>query len=355
MSVPSVIFIDTSVIDATGYNFDSEKVKAFISAGKSKQITVLMPMTTEAEIRRHIKQNVDSSLGALADVQRKVPFIRKWSWWPAKANLVSQGAELHRMAVHEWETFIKNFTVVPLGYSDIEMSDVMAWYDAQLPPFGKGKSKEFPDAFSFSSILKYSEKNGTSIALISKDKDFLTAAERYSSVMAFDSLESFVSALFSDDLRVRGLKQALTNGRNIILSAIKDAALNLDYYPVEDWSGDGSVDSLDINEITVEEYKVIAIGDRQCSVSFIAKADLIADLTCEVEDEVEVDGRYYDTTSRRKGEVDDVAKLSGILKLRLNEDWDSVSKVDLVVFDMTDVGIKAIPGMDRDYYDGYEE
>jgi hypothetical protein len=55
MSVPSTIFIDTSIFDETAYNFEAASVEAFRQAIGGANLTLLMPDPTKREIRRHIR------------------------------------------------------------------------------------------------------------------------------------------------------------------------------------------------------------------------------------------------------------------------------------------------------------
>jgi hypothetical protein len=50
MSVPRVIFIDTSIFDEQRYNFQSAAVTAFLDSIKAVSTTLLLPEPTEREI-----------------------------------------------------------------------------------------------------------------------------------------------------------------------------------------------------------------------------------------------------------------------------------------------------------------
>jgi len=56
MSIPSVIFIDTSIFDRQAYNFGSLAIEAFVKATTDLKITLLLPDPTEREIRRNIEE-----------------------------------------------------------------------------------------------------------------------------------------------------------------------------------------------------------------------------------------------------------------------------------------------------------
>ena len=43
-----------------------------------------------------------------------------------------------RVAMAEWQEFLKNFNVVKLDYSGVNLKTVMQWYDRVTPPFREG-------------------------------------------------------------------------------------------------------------------------------------------------------------------------------------------------------------------------
>jgi hypothetical protein len=60
MSVPNVIFVDTSVFGEQRYNFQSAAMTAFLEVTKTAPPTLLFPAPTEQEIARHIQEQVDA-------------------------------------------------------------------------------------------------------------------------------------------------------------------------------------------------------------------------------------------------------------------------------------------------------
>ena len=82
MSVPTTIFLDTSILDEQNYNFASAEMLAFIEVVKGKKLTLLLPDPTEREINRHIKERSDAVVNALGNAKRIAPFLAKWKEWP---------------------------------------------------------------------------------------------------------------------------------------------------------------------------------------------------------------------------------------------------------------------------------
>lgn len=112
MSVPTTIFIDTSILDEQNYNFSSAAISAFLETVKNKKITLLIPDPTLREIQRHIKERSEDIIKVLKDAERKAPFLKKWDSWPVKQDLLYR---IQRMAEEEWQGFQKHFNVKILG------------------------------------------------------------------------------------------------------------------------------------------------------------------------------------------------------------------------------------------------
>ena len=69
MSIPNVIFIDTSMFDEQNYNFESSSLSSFIAAIKDQGFTLLLPDPTLREITRHIKERIMVFRGVLPSLK----------------------------------------------------------------------------------------------------------------------------------------------------------------------------------------------------------------------------------------------------------------------------------------------
>lgn len=82
LSVPTTIFIDTSVFDESMYNFESASMVAFKGSIAESEITLLLPDPTQREIRRHMHERADAAVATLEAAARKTPFLWKLPNWP---------------------------------------------------------------------------------------------------------------------------------------------------------------------------------------------------------------------------------------------------------------------------------
>lgn len=352
MAVPNTIFIDTCVIEDEGYRFDSDKMRAFIDAAKEKKVTILLPDPTQREILRHIKENAEGVVSALQEAKRKAPFLKKWKEWPIKRDTHSLMYELHRMAQTEWEDFLLNFKVVRLGYEDIKLPEIMDWYDKQISPFGPGKNKEFPDALSFGLILQYARKTKCSVAVLSRDKDFYKATERYQEVLPFESIAAFTQTLIQSDERVKIIQQMVEKDKGLLEKAIAEEFPSLSFYPSECEVGD--VSDVEVEEVSVKDFMVIAVGDKHCTLAVNSIVSYSAYLDYEIVDEIAEGDYWREITVHKQGFVDDEAYITGVVKLHIAENWEAIGGVDLVALDNDDIEVVSEPRVERDYED-YEE
>lgn len=221
MSVPSTIFIDTSIFDETAYNFDAASVGAFRQAIHDLGLTLLMPDPTKREILRHIDERAATAVKSLENAARRAPFIRKLSSWPlADTNSALLKHNIETIANGDYQEFLELFTVIELGYEGVDLRQIMNLYDWKLPPFSDRKKAEFPDAIAMSSILHFQETHPGPIAIISKDGDFQSICDQHAQLLYFPSLAAFAEALNREDERVEAILAALQSDDAALRQAI---------------------------------------------------------------------------------------------------------------------------------------
>src|SRR6266478_4076067 len=184
MSFPTAVFLDTSVLAGQQYNFESTALKTFIPVAKSRSLKLLLPDPTEREIVRQIRERSQEALKALDEARRRAPFLAKWKHFPPRMSLHITDWEVMRIAMAEWQEFLKQFDLLKLEYADVDVKKVMQWYDGVSPPFREGKKrKEFPDAFAIAIVEAYARRDDCVVAVVSEDADFKLACGRFSSLL----------------------------------------------------------------------------------------------------------------------------------------------------------------------------
>jgi hypothetical protein len=357
MSVPEVIFIDTSVFDEQRYNFQSAAITAFLESLKGISPTLLLPDPTEREINRHITDQVDAAKKAAGEARRKAPILAMWPGWPATFAARDIRWQLLKFAREQWEAFLKHFKIQRLGYDNVSLPRIMNWYEFKRAPFGAGKkSKEFPDAIAVDAIASYAGKQNTAVCIVSKDADFKNACAHYSGFMHFSSLPALTEAILSGDTRVAALRTLLGSNLDRIERKIEETFPDCSFYPEDDPMGD--VADVDIHDVAVLDFNVIALGECECRIAFDARISYSASVTVDDPDSVVGDSEDgYFAWRRLSGTVSNSIEMSGISKLHLEPGDKSVVEVVRLEFDRDDVCVAGPPddGWKDDSPDDYSD
>lgn len=326
---PSALFLDTSILAGQGYNFSSVVLSAFVPLAISSNIQFLLPDVTEREFKRHLIALTNEALKSLAEVRRKAPFLTKWTHFPDHHTPSNQWKAKH-IALEAWDDFLKQFHVVRLGYKGIDLAQVMDWYDHSTPPFGEGKKrKEFPDAFALASLNIYAKQHpDTCIAIVSLDDDFKTACERYPSLLYFKGLPRLTELLLRDDTDIAKIHEAIGQNTELLIEQIDMCGPGFDFYVREDQF---RISRSKYAGCSIEDFQIIGIGDQECTLTFEA--------TIEVEHELSwMDWDYRDPNEppepwERQEWTIQKDYLSGIAKIRLNKEDETIDEVLILGFD----------------------
>ena len=272
---------------------------------------LLLPDPTEQEIKRHIEKKWRDAYSVLERLEREAPFVTEWKYWPPTRTRLFE-SNLEDVIRGQWKNFLTHFTVVRLGYSGVDLKEIMEWYHRGRGPFGPKKQKEFPDAISLAAILDFSRHEKCLIAVVSLDSDFKRACVIYTELLYFNSLPAFTEAILSGDQRLSALKTALEADADKIAGAITNEFTGHTFVYEEIPSL--SVGDVSVDEVDVKEFRIIALGENECTISFEAKVTYASWI--EYEEDIE-DHEGYSHTSKREGWVEDWTEVSGTAKFRV--------------------------------------
>ena len=335
MAVPRKIFIDTSVLDGCSYNFESAAIHPIADVAKKEHLTLLLPESTEQEIRRHIKDRSDEVLAALYKAQQRAPFLRKWKDWPLKGKPYRDffiAPSLKRIASKELDGFLALFELVKLDPTHIDLPDVMEWYDKGTAPFGqKRKKAEFPDAFALSSLLTFAKKHGEAVAIISSDGDFQNASALHDCLFFYRTPGAYVESLLLSDEHVKKVRAILDSNAEIICEGLCEEFIALGFYTTDDERAE--FEDAEVDEIVFAELSIIGTGEKEVSVSFEAEVTFTINASF---DETDWDGPAWHSER-----VSDGATVTGIAKLTVNADWSDFESLEILRLDEEEIGVEA--------------
>lgn len=273
MSLPTVVFLDTSVLAGQQYNFTSTALATFLPVAKNIGLKLLLPDPTEREIIRQIHDRSQEALKALEDARRRAPFLAKWKHFPTRPTDSEYDWEVRNVALSEWREFLAQFEVIKLDYSNIDLKEIMRWYDSVTPPFGQGKKrKEFPDAFAVAIIEAYATKHDAFVAVVSEDLDFKLACDRYSSLLYFRSLPALTEVLLAAPSKIESLRASITKDLSLLEGRLFDEAQGLEF---THYKSNYKVRRSRIQSTSITDVRIVALGDGECTITF--DADLEAE------------------------------------------------------------------------------
>jgi hypothetical protein len=331
MSIPTAVFLDTSVLDAQQYNFESTALATFVPACASRAVALLLPDPIEREITRHIRDRSVQALSALLEARRKAPFLAKWRGFTQELRSPqAEALEVQRVARSEWAAFLNRFHVVRLGYDLLDVATVMNWYDRAEAPFNEGKKrKEFPDAFAIAMLDTYAQRQGICIAVVSADPDFKNACQRFGSLLYFETLPRLTEVLLSDDRRVEQLRQAIRAKLDVLEEAVLNEvpAVTLYHELAAFVVQDAEFEEAHVNP------SVVGIGDGECTIAFDAVISGRFELRFEADDEVV----EFEESTR------DSFELSGTAKATFDKTTNELSRITYIAFDQSEARIRATP------------
>lgn len=266
MAIPSLVFIDTCVFEAQHFDFESTLVASFVQAARSRGVTLLMPDPTRGEIVRHMEEKSKEALQALDTARRKVPFLKAANLFPAATR-----DQTHAVAIQHFKSFLERFKRVEmLNYQGVDVARVMTWYEARMAPFSEKKRKEFPDAFVIEILSHYAGETDQPIAVISHDKDMMSACERYTSLFYWEQLAPFTELLLIQEEHEQKILGLVPDAHDLLVDALKEDAKGFLFL-----HKDPHFKVLDskLTHVDLRDVHMVGIGDGVCTVVFEAVAE----------------------------------------------------------------------------------
>jgi hypothetical protein len=160
--------------------------------------------------------------------------------------------------------------------------------------------------------------------------------------MHFSSLPALTEAILSGDSRVAVLRALLASNVDLILKKIEEVFVDCSFYPEDDPMGD--VEDVTVDEATITDFNVIAVGECECRIAFDACIAYSASVSFDDPDSLVGDSEDgYFALRRLSGTVSDLTEMSGVAKLSLGTDDQDVRQVVRLEFDRDDVCVSGSP------------
>jgi len=338
MSIPTTLFIDTSIFDESAYNLSSARFKVFRSLAETFNLKLLIPDPTAREIRKHIRERSQSAVKSLEDAARRAPFLSQLDNWPLNGtNKVALANKLKSHVEKGLSDFYENFEIHKLDYRGIEIKEIMNWYDWGKAPFSNKKKSEFPDAFSIASLNQYHKSSNENIAIISQDGDFKSACTMHKHLLYFPSLPAYTEAIQREDERIDKIHQMLSDNDAIVQKSISEEFPNLSFLIEANWEGEAEdIELLEFNEV---KYYVVGIGYHNYIISFNAEISFSAYVSYwDLETAVYEKGEAF-PLHKIEGSVEIVTSISGTFKIATDKNEEHITSCNSVEFEQDYISI----------------
>ncbi|HZW13833.1 MAG TPA: hypothetical protein VFF81_11660 [Noviherbaspirillum sp.] len=208
-----------------------------------------------------------------------------------------------------------------------------------IAPFAEGKKrKEFPDAFAVAILSAYATRTGECIAVVSEDKDFKSACDRYGSLLYFGSLPKLTEVLLADPSKIVELREMILEDVGDLEQYIQDGAGELNYYHS---NRQYAIDETNIAGVSVNDIRIVGLGDGECTISF--------DANIETEHRLKWEDWAY---SSRQDDYDwmefdewvsNDSQLTGIAKLAIDYKAKKVNEIAYVQIDDSEIEVSSEP------------
>ena len=108
---------------------------------------------------------------------------------------------------------------------------------------------------------------------------------------------------------------------------------------------DGEVEDVQITEIQLDDVRVVAIGDKECIISFEASVDFSAHVQFDDSSTAVVDSSegIFMPLHRFSGTVAHKAEITGVAKVNVIEDWSDVDDITFLHLNETEIAIEEVP------------
>jgi hypothetical protein len=359
MKVPRTILIDTNIFDKNRYRFSSRWVERFVRLASANKSTLLLPDPIEREVIRHIKEGSRAAQSAIQKACDEAPLIYRWPKWFGAKAVEAAASEIEAATMAGWATFLEKFTVEKLSYQDVNLTQIMDWYDQQQPPFGVGdKRKEFPDAFTIAAALGYSKRHDLPIAVVSADDDIKKACALYEQLVYYPDLPAIAEALVIETSKTTppspaNIKAAILVHQAKIIACITEDFPDLSFYHVEDLEAD--VEDIVIKAVNISSIRVISIEKDNCTIALDAEVEFSAYVEYGDPDTMIHDSSedFHMPLFTRAGTITESVSISATANLQLSDDWNEILLVDDLEFENSNIAVEARPPIRHD--DDHEE
>ena len=188
------IFLDTSVIIAHHFKYDSVQLRRIQELAQSDDAHLVTTSIVVAEVEANIRKRVDQ-LGAHLKRLRKEHPIAKNITAPALWSTTEtfDPALVCEQLIAQFHDYLGKSNTDLVDLDGASAQEVFDWYFKQLAPFGCGEKKhEFPDAFTISALEHWCAARGEQLYVVAGDGDLADYCKRSERLIRLSRRAEFI-------------------------------------------------------------------------------------------------------------------------------------------------------------------
>ncbi|PSS62176.1 hypothetical protein C6558_23700 [Ensifer sp. NM-2] len=264
------VFFDTEAYRRAGFNLRNSQFKTFGEYVEAGRLSLHTTDITFMEINRQIAEDVTEKTGRLNKIARD--FGRMAQIAPGMPTLpkIDEG-ELTRST---WrgvlDILVSEFSANHILALDVHPRKIFEKYFAEVAPFAKRGSKEFPDAFIVEALADYCSKHQMKMYVVSGDTAFRDAAASHTSLIPLASIDELLASCVAEsDADIEPLVDAIFDEPYFDYQLIQTLQEQSDYLEGLYFGDlvDGTVKAIFVDEVlAVDGYTLAAIDDDSISL-----------------------------------------------------------------------------------------
>ncbi|QDT14908.1 hypothetical protein CA12_09880 [Alienimonas californiensis] len=170
------VLLDTQPIFASGFSFKTARLLQLAAASKAGQIRIYMTAVSVDEVNHHLD---DKATAAVTAGQKLAKCLRPLGTVSQIVGLELPPVDRMRSDFRRsFKDYMSSAEIERLEADGVSVSELMSMYFKRLPPFSDRKKNEFPDAVSVLTAIRWCERTGRNLHVVSGDMDWKEACER---------------------------------------------------------------------------------------------------------------------------------------------------------------------------------
>lgn len=323
------VFVDTSVFCKANYFVKDGTISHLFQLHDKGRILLLMPTITKREVQKNYRQDLVEQFDKLSRLH-KLKNIETYNLPVMNKDDICKevNCKISEMMNH----------VCELDYSYCQDVETIfeKYFEREYPFAGKGKEKEFPDAFALQAIEKYAADNQIKKVIVLSEDGDMTGYQ--SPVLdTSEDFKMYLSRKLKEDADLSGFEEALNDSLPNIEHQLN---LKVEALLTNPGTYQEVINLNEVRDVSLHGFKV-TLNSNDCYITSINEHSIDIDLHAKVEFSVSVEyldletsyyDREYDQWLFRNFEFNNIVRSDNIVvQLKYS--------IDMLYLEVIDYGI----------------